>query len=62
MNKSVFLFGILLFVTFSLLAKGPEEGQYPLSEIKKIDLQKAGLLISQKDIYNKFNSVLYAAN
>ena len=53
MNKSVVLFGFLLFVTFSLLlAKAPEEGQYPLSEIKKLNLQKAGLLISQDDIYN----------
>lgn len=53
MIKSVSLFGIILFVSFSLLlAKAPEEGQYPLSEIKKLDLQKAGLLISQEDIYN----------
>jgi len=53
MNKAVTLFGFVLLLTFSLLlAKGPEEGQYPLSEIKKLDLQKAGLLISQEDIYN----------
>ncbi len=53
MNKTVTLFSLILFVTFSLLlAKNPEEGQYPLSEIKKLDLQKAGLLISQDDIYN----------
>jgi len=50
MNKIIALF---LLVTFSLLfAKAPEEGQYPLSEIKKLNLQKAGLLISQDDIYN----------
>lgn len=53
MDKALTLFGLLFFATSSLLlAKTPEEGQYPLSEIKKIDLQKAGLLISQDDIYN----------
>ncbi len=50
MNKTITLF---LFVSFALLfAKAPEEGQYPLSEIKKLDLQKAGLLINQDYIYN----------
>jgi Peptidase S46 len=53
MKKVVTLFGIMLFLSVSLLfAKAPEEGQYPLSEIKKLDLQKAGLLISHDDIYN----------
>ncbi|MCF6268703.1 MAG: S46 family peptidase [Melioribacteraceae bacterium] len=53
MNKALTLFSFILFATFSvLLAKAPEEGQYPLSEIKKLDLQKAGLLISKDDIYN----------
>ncbi|MDA3860557.1 MAG: S46 family peptidase [Melioribacteraceae bacterium] len=50
MNKIIALF--LLFTLSITLAKAPEEGQYPLSEIKKLDLQKAGLLISQDDIYN----------
>jgi len=50
MNKIITLF---LLLTFSItFAKAPEEGQYPLSEIKKLNLQKAGLLISQDDIYN----------
>lgn len=30
----------------------PEEGMYPLSEMKNIDLKKAGLKISAKEIYN----------
>lgn len=29
-----------------------EEGMFPLSEISKLDLKKAGLKIDQKDIYN----------
>jgi len=53
MNKFVAKISVfLIVVAFSNFAKAPEEGQYPLSEIKKLDLQKAGLLISQKDIYN----------
>jgi hypothetical protein len=53
MNKIVSLIGIAIFLSFtSLLSNAPEEGQYPLSEIKKLDLQKAGLLISRDDIYN----------
>ncbi len=53
MNKFVphIIFSLILSFSF-LLAKAPEEGQYPLSEIKKLDLQKAGLLISRDDIYN----------
>ena len=30
----------------------PEEGMFPLSEIHKIDLKKAGLKIDQNDVYN----------
>jgi len=53
MNKFVAKISMfLIVVSFSNFAKAPEEGQYPLSEIKKLDLQKAGLLISQNDIYN----------
>jgi hypothetical protein len=52
MKKREILFAIILIVTSFLIAKSPEEGEYPLSEIKKLDLQKAGLLISQDEIYN----------
>ncbi|MDP3581305.1 MAG: S46 family peptidase, partial [Ignavibacteria bacterium] len=30
----------------------PEEGMYPMSEIEKVDLQKAGLKLSTKEVYN----------
>ncbi|PST83207.1 S46 family peptidase [Pedobacter yulinensis] len=30
----------------------PEEGMYPLSELKRLDLKKAGLRISQEEIYS----------
>ena len=42
--------GILFLInTASAL---PEEGMYPLSEIKKLDLKKAGLKIPQAEVYN----------
>lgn len=51
MNKNLFsLFIALCFIFFS--AKMPEEGMYPLSELKKVDLKKAGLRISQTELYN----------
>lgn len=56
--KTVRIFLILLF-TLNLSASkwyDAEEGMYPLSEIHKLDLQKAGLKISIDDIYNP-NSV-----
>lgn len=37
---------------FGMIPASPEEGMYPLSEIDKIDLQKAGLKIDPKEIYN----------
>lgn len=57
MNKKTFITSLL---TCSLLSMGIlqsgykpwEEGMFPLSEIHKLDLKKAGLKISQNDIYN----------
>lgn len=42
---------ILLIFIFSAMVR-PEEGMYPLSEIHKIDLKEAGLLIDPLDVYN----------
>lgn len=53
MNKKTTLFSALL--VFGLLNSGytpPDEGMFPLSEIHKLDLRKAGLKIDQKEIYN----------
>lgn len=50
MKKNVLLFLLLTFS--SLFSNSPEEGQYPLSEIKNLNLKRAGLLISQDDIYS----------
>ena len=43
---------ILLSFMLGMIPVSPEEGMYPLSEIDKIDLQKAGLKIDPKEIYN----------
>lgn len=48
--KNVFNKIIILFLfAFSVFA---EEGMYPLSEIKNLDLKKLGFNISQSDLYN----------
>lgn len=39
-------------LVLGMLPAEPEEGMYPLSEIDKVDLVKAGLKIDPKEIYN----------
>jgi hypothetical protein len=67
-NNSLFkksIKGMVAFATFTLLigmipsssknynmSVPPEEGMYPLSELGKVDLVKAGLKIDPKEIYN----------
>jgi hypothetical protein len=44
-----------LFVStllLGMLSSSPEEGMYPLSEIHKIDLHKAGLKLEMQEVYN----------
>lgn len=43
----LFLAGIIQFAYYT-----PEEGMFPLSEIHKLDLKKAGLRIEQNEVYN----------
>ncbi len=53
MNKKTIFFTALL--VFGILHSGytpPDEGMFPLSEIHKLDLKKAGLKINQNEIYN----------
>ncbi|MFA7288587.1 MAG: S46 family peptidase [Melioribacteraceae bacterium] len=49
--KSIFI-GLILTFVLGLMPATPEEGMFPLSEIHKIDLKKAGLKISPKELYN----------
>jgi hypothetical protein len=66
MHKKTFV-ALALTITLSLLLilqsayKPWEEGMFPLSEIHKLDLKKAGLKISVNEIYNpKANSLIDA--
>lgn len=45
------LFIVLAFI-LGMIPASPEEGMYPLSEIDKVDLVKAGLKIDPKEVYN----------
>jgi hypothetical protein len=53
MKKSILLLTalcVLSSIQFSAIA--PDEGMFPLSEISKLDLKKAGLKIDQTQVYN----------
>jgi hypothetical protein len=53
MNKKSLIIALLIFT--GLIEFGynlPEEGMFPLSEIHKLDLKKAGLKIDQNEVYN----------
>lgn len=53
MKKSILLLtalSLFSFIQFSAIA--PDEGMFPLSEISKLDLKKAGLKIDQSQVYN----------
>lgn len=53
MKKSLLMVAVLMglsSIQFSAIA--PDEGMFPLSEISKLDLKKAGLKIDQTEVYN----------
>jgi len=53
LGKSIWMLGILLGISgLQFTNMSPEEGMYPLSEISKIDMKKAGLKIDQSQVYN----------
>ncbi|WP_129714160.1 S46 family peptidase [Pedobacter sp. SYP-B3415] len=52
MNIKSLLATSLLCLGFFSSGLPPEEGMYPLSELNRVDLKKAGLRISQEDIYS----------
>ncbi len=43
---------ITLSIFLGMISSSPDEGMYPLSEIQKVDLVKAGLKIDPKEVYN----------
>lgn len=52
MKKYLSICLLFLFSFFNIAQAMPDEGMYPLSEIKKLDLKKAGLKIPQTEVYN----------
>lgn len=51
--KKLFVIALLLLAGWVQFAYHlPEEGMFPLSEIHKLDLKKAGLQIEQNEVYN----------
>lgn len=50
--KSTILLALLLGSSAVFTASIPDEGMFPLSELSRAGLKKAGLKISEKDIYN----------
>ncbi|MCF8241252.1 MAG: S46 family peptidase [Melioribacteraceae bacterium] len=52
-RKVLLAFSIISFVIIAgMIPTNPEEGMYPLSEIKNVDLVEAGLKIDPGEIYN----------
>ena len=52
MKKYLSICLLFLFSLLNIAQAMPDEGMYPLSEIKKLDLKKAGLKIPQAEVYN----------
>jgi len=53
MTKKTLFITLLCTVAFAQFAGHlPEEGMFPLSEIHKLDLKKAGLKIELNEVYN----------
>lgn len=50
-QKSLSILSCVFILSLNVLAL-PDEGMYPLSELHKLDLKKAGLQIKQTDLYN----------
>jgi hypothetical protein len=54
-KSNLILYSLFLVFVMGMIPSAPpvpEEGMYPLSELKNVDLKKAGLKISTKEIYN----------
>jgi hypothetical protein len=60
-KKVLFTFSLSALALGSISTKPFDEGMFPLSEVSKLDLQKAGLKIPQKEIYNPDSTSLIDA-
>ncbi len=51
-NSFSFLLFILISISFAFIPSRPDEGMFPLSDIKSINLNEKGLKISVDEVYN----------
>src|SRR5690554_6194190 len=51
-KKTIALLGLFIAAFSSHSFKNFDEGMFPLSDLNRIDLKKAGLVIDQTDIFN----------
>ncbi|MDP4116363.1 MAG: S46 family peptidase [Bacteroidota bacterium] len=52
LNRIYFILVLLSAASFAFISFKPDEGMYPLSEIRKLDLKNAGLKIDVNEIYS----------
>ncbi|MCX7876121.1 MAG: S46 family peptidase [Melioribacteraceae bacterium] len=54
LKKSVLVISVITIssIFLGMISSSPDEGMYPLSEIQKVDLVKAGLKINPNEVYN----------
>jgi hypothetical protein len=51
-NSFMFLLFLLIVISFAFIPSIPDEGMFPLSDIKSINLNEKGLKISVDEVYN----------
>jgi hypothetical protein len=51
-NSFMFLLFLLIVISFAFIPSRPDEGMFPLSDIKSINLNEKGLKISVDEVYN----------
>lgn len=51
-NSLMFLLFLLISISFAFIPSKPDEGMFPLSDIKSINLNEKGLKISVDEVYN----------
>ena len=51
-NPFIILLSLLIVISFAFIPSKPDEGMFPLSDIKNINLNEKGLKISVDEVYN----------
>ncbi|HSL89504.1 MAG TPA: S46 family peptidase, partial [Ignavibacteriaceae bacterium] len=51
-KQSKLLLFLIILLSFAFIPSAPDEGMFPLSDIRNLDLKSAGLKISIDEVYN----------